>query len=480
MWAQNGIPQRSLRIRGSFFVIILLLVSQELVRLKPVWGQSSVASTSIRPFVTGQIPIIGRGGVVGGVLVDAAGVVERGDVDTLERLRDMRTRSLEPISDELRRTSPLRKVSLKGIAATIEHSRLKGIPITDDLQHLAGLQRVQFVFVYPEQRDIVLAGIAEGWRIDAHGNVVGQSTGSPVLQLDDLVVALRTARDAGTGDGITCSMDPTPEGTQRVQKLLASRGLQMNPTTIGRLEAALGPQQIRLTGVPPGSHFAYVMVAADVMLKRLGMNYEPSPVSGMPGYLEMLQKSASSGPHNAMPRFWLAPNYEPLLKDPDGLAWQLRGPGVQALAEDAPLKSAETRLVGRTKGKSLADQWAETITDKYPALAAALPAFQELRNCMDLAVIAALFMKEDLPGKANCDLSLFLDEKRLKIAQYHVPKTMPSRATALPKGRQWIIGLSGGIELNSWPVLDRIEVATGQAEARNSVKFPPDNRWWWD
>jgi hypothetical protein len=395
-------------------------------------------------------------------------------------VRDARTRSLKPIGDDLRATSPLRKVSLKGIAATIEQSRLKGIPITDELQYLAGLQRVQFVFVYPEQRDIVLAGFAEGWRIDSQGNVVGQSTGSPVLQLDDLVVALRTAREAATGNGITCSMDPTPEGTQRVQKLLATRGLQMNPTTVGRLEAALGSQEIRLTGIPPGSHFAYVMVAADVMLKRLGMNYEPSPIAGMPSYLEMLQKSAGSGPLNAMPRFWLAPNYEPMLKDPDGLAWQLRGPGVQALAEDGTLKSAETRLVGRTKRQSLADQWAATMTEKYSAIAAAMPAFQELRNCMDLAVIAALFVKEDLPGKANCDLSVFLDEKRLKVAQHHVPKTMPSQATALPKGRQWIIGLSGGIEVNSWSVLERIEVATEQSRIRDSIKLPADNRWWWD
>ena len=58
---------------------------------------------------------------------------------------------------------------------------------------LAGLQEVRYVFVYPEQKDIVLVGYGEGWRIDTRGNIVGVTTGKPVLLLDDLLTALRTA-----------------------------------------------------------------------------------------------------------------------------------------------------------------------------------------------------------------------------------------------------------------------------------------------
>ena len=152
--------------------------------------------------------------------------------------------------------------------------------MTDELQHLAGLQRVQFVLVYPEQRDIVLAGFAEGWRVDQQGNVVGQTTGQPVLQLDDLIVALRSAKNAATQEGITCSIDPSEEGSQKLQKLLATRGLKVNEDTIAHMEEVLGEQRVTVTGVPPGSHFSYVLVAADFMLKRLGMNFEPAARSG--------------------------------------------------------------------------------------------------------------------------------------------------------------------------------------------------------
>ena len=127
-----------------------------------------------------------------------------------------------------------------------------------------------------------------------------------------------------------------------------------------------------------------------------------------------------------MPRWWMAASYEPLLKDEAGLAWQLRGPGVQTLSEEGFLgrggkivarnASSPSPPVGEGPGvrgrESLAKKWADAMTARYDALADKLPVFAELRNCMDLAVVGALFVKEDLPGRAGCDLSLLLEDKR--------------------------------------------------------------------
>jgi hypothetical protein len=46
-----------------------------------------------------------------------------------------------------------------------------------------------------------------------------------VLQLDDLLVALRTAKAATTDRGISCSIDPSPEGLKKIRPLLNSRTL---------------------------------------------------------------------------------------------------------------------------------------------------------------------------------------------------------------------------------------------------------------
>jgi hypothetical protein len=301
------------------------------------------------------------------------------------------------------------------------------------------------------------------------------------MQLDDLVVALRTARAAAMPDGITCSIDPSQEGVARLQRMLTGRGVQISETTISHMEQLLGPQQITLTGVPPGSHFARVLVAADFMMKRLGMNFEAAPIEGLPSYMQMLEESSAAAPRAAIPRFWMAASYEPLLRDAEGLAWQLKGPGVKTLADDGPMTSSTgSNFNGRQKGRSLAEKWADTMTAKYEPLSNALPVFAELRNCMDLAVISALLVKEDLPGKSRCDLSLLLDEKRVQVADYDVPKTVDSQASLVKKGRQWIVGVSGGVEIDSWSILDRVEVDSNLANARIQSAPEPIDRWWWD
>src|SRR4029077_20787158 len=216
-----------------------------------------------------------------------------------------------------------------------------GKPLPDAVRFMAGLQRVKYVLVYPEQHDIVVAGPAEGWKVDNMGNVVGATSGRPVLLLDDLMVALRVAQ-ASNMSGISCSIDPTKEGIQRWQQISGSLSANQGAQNAARkIEEAVGPQQITVTGVPATSHFARAIVAADFRMRRLAMNFEPAPVHGMPSYLDMISGRAS-GPQNAMPRWWLAPNYDPWRRDKDGLASDLRGTGVKCLTEqDNFMKSGD-------------------------------------------------------------------------------------------------------------------------------------------
>ena len=78
-------------------------------------------------------------------------------------------------------------------------------------------------------------------------------------------------------------------------------------------------QQISVHGVPDTSHFARVLVAADYRMKRLAMDFDPSPVRGLPSYMQMISASGH-GMSNMLPRWWLEPQCD-VLRDPDGLAW---------------------------------------------------------------------------------------------------------------------------------------------------------------
>ena len=122
--------------------------------------------------------------------------------------------------------SPLRKVSLTRLERIIKQRIADGRRIDDAMQHLAGITRLQYVFCYPESGDIVIAGPAEAWAEAPSGRMLGIESGRPVLELQDLVVALRAFPPGADSKKpfIYCSIDPTEEGLSRMQQFLHELG----------------------------------------------------------------------------------------------------------------------------------------------------------------------------------------------------------------------------------------------------------------
>jgi Protein of unknown function (DUF1598) len=433
-----------------------------------------VATVAIGSFAgTGQAQLV-RGGAVGGVKVDVDGVLSNPDVSEVKELRAAWQAGLQEVPADLQKPADLRFVSLRRLDEEIARANQEGKPVPDAVRYLAGLQRVRYVLVYPEQHDIVLAGPAEGWRADAVGNIVGANSRRPVLMLEDLMVALRAAESSNT-TGISCSIDPTPEGLQRLQQLASELANEHNPNVAARKdEEALGLQQITVAGVPETSHFARVIVAADFRLKRLGMGFEPAPVDGLPSYLTMLGNhvwtAASLGP-----RFWLAANYEPLRRDKDSLAWEIRGQGVKCLTEQEVMSAGGGRE--RTgKADPIGQKWADTFTAKFEELSREDSIFGQVRNVMDLAVVSALLSKEGLSQSVGLEIPQLLGGQPLE--QYPAPRQVASQASLLKKGRGWIISVSGGVQIYPWQVADRTEIAADVAAVRPTATNKSTN-WWW-
>ena len=416
---------------------------------------------------------------VGGVSIDAAGVLQNAEPDAQKQLAKLRLQALAAVPGDLKQPAELRKISLRRLEQAIGDHLREGKPLADEIRYLAGLQRVQYVFVYPEQNDVVLAGYGEGWTVNAQGFVVGATTGRPVLLLDDLLVALRTARSAAR-DGITCSIDPTAEGLRDLQAYLsgATALAEQQPPTLETVERKLGMQTITVRGVPADSHFARVLVAADYRMKRLGMNFEPAPVPGLPSYLAML-KGKGGGPQNMLPRWWLATNYDPLLTDADGLAWELRGQGVKGMAEEDFLAADGSRQHSG-KASPAVKRWADNLTARYHELAAKRSIFGQLRNCMDLAVVAALVFKENLAEKAGLSLGLLLDEVDLPCEQYAVPKQLPSKASVVESRTNYIASVSGGVAIDGWQTAERKQTSDELAPLHAQARPRDAGRWWWN
>jgi hypothetical protein len=411
---------------------------------------------------------------VGGVAINADGVLEAPTVQDKRELGQLREMTRLQVPAALDEFTELRAVSLKQLEAALAKCAAENKPIPDEVKYLAGLQRVRYVFIYPETQDIVLAGPAEGWKMDGMGNIVGATTNNPVLMLDDLMTALRSGASSRTAP-ITCSIDPTKEGIQRLQAYLSRRSTIGNPEqTFAEIEEAVGLQDVSVTGVPETSHFARTMVAADFRMKRLAMDFEESPVKGMPSFLSMLE-GTGRGMSNMMQRWWLAPNYEPLAKTGDGLAWELRGPGVKCLTEESYVSETGDKTSTGSKN-SLAEKWANTMTEKYEELARHDSSFGQLRNIMDLAVIGALIEKERLLDIAGVQLPRLMNDEALD--RYPAPKQTPTKVSATKKGRQWVMTASGGVEMLPWHIASETETVEKVGDVRKQLSGETQDFWW--
>jgi hypothetical protein len=415
---------------------------------------------------------------VGGISIDAEGMLDNAEKDA-NGLRQFWLDNIKPVPGDLQEASKLRKISLRGLAELLSALKDK-TALPDEVRFLAGLQRIEYVLVYPDLNDIVLCGFGEGWKVDPRGHIVGVTTGRPVMQLDDLLVALRSAERAADG-GITCSIDPTKEGLARMQQMgLAFWTSNGDPRKFGAaLEKALGPQDITFHGVPADSRFAHILLAADYRMKRLAMNFDRSPVKGLPSYLQMIKNHSGTGKQNMMPRWWLTTNYDPLLTDEAGLAWRLRGQGVKAMTQDEILAAnGERKQTG--KASPAAQKWADLMTEHYDELCLREPIFGELRNCIDLAIASALIFRADLAGKAALDLGCLLDADAFPTEKFFTPKQVDTKVSYVQTSKAYILSASGGVEINSWAEASKTETSDAVEPVRSQVAEARGKVWWWN
>ena len=395
-----------------------------------------------------QMGGFGFGGAVGGISIDADGIVRNLDPQAVSALADERRRLLGGSSATKVTAGALRKVSLARVVAAVEKAAAAGTPVPDEIVFLGGLERVTHVFVDPDGHDIVLAGPGDAAAVDAAGNVVAATSRRPLLKLEDLVIALR-AIDAARAGGIKCSIDPTPEGVTNLQAFLRSqKTIGANPdATLVAMQDALGPQQVTVAGVPGDSRFARVLVAADYRLKRLGMGLEPSGLAELPSYLSMVPPAAAGAA--TLPRFWLEADYDPIPRDPDELAWRINGRRMKCLTENDLFGADGTRKAS-SPGDAVAQQWCRLMTTHYDRLATKQPVFAELTTCVDLAVVAALIHGRQLADRAGLDLEPLLDPQRLPLPAHGTPASVPTVAHGMKKGSRWVVSASGGVLFQPW------------------------------
>jgi hypothetical protein len=350
------------------------------------------------------------------------------------------------------------------------------------------MYRLEYVLAYPQTGDIVLAGPAGGWQASAEGRLVNVETGSPVLQLDDLVVMLRNSFQ---GDGrFTCAIAPTQQGLARTQAFLnewRKRTLlpEQRDAWLRELRQCLGAQTIKVGGIDPRTRAARVVVEADYHMKLIGTGLEPGVV-GVDSYLDMAAARGGEPSSLEVLRWWFTLNYDAIRAAPQRDAFELCGPGVRVLSENELLTEQGER-VHTGKSDELNREFARNFTNHFAALAAKYPIYAELRNIFDLALAAALLRTEDLPTQADWHMTHFLDPQQCQVALGAAPKQVESVINHRVVNRTRIIAqVSGGVLADprtlARPSSVRLDTR-GQLGAERAEAAPQQlarDAWWWD
>jgi Protein of unknown function (DUF1598) len=421
-----------------------------------------------------------------GVVVDAAGVLRAkafpdpsGQL-TRERIAAAKT-ELDP---KVTASSKLRKISLNRLEAAIRQRQ--GV-LSDEMRSLAGLQRIRYVFYYPDTKDIVLAGPAEGWFTNVSGHIVGINTGRPVVQLQDLVVGLRSFPPKGKSASlIGCSIDPTPEGLAAMQQFLRSTGSVLNPaqtsaaSIIQGLKTSLGMHTISVNGVSPKTRFAQVMVEADYRMKLIGIGLERPPVR-LISYVD--RATAGDISRNALQRWFFTPDYQCVRVSGDSLAMELVGDGVKLVGENELISSTGQRQVSGVNKASQA--FVNGFTKVYPELADRAAVYADLRNLIDIAIASAYIQQQEYYAKAGWKMEFFGDESAFPVETYDIPKTVESTVNAVFKNNKLLTPIGGGVQIQPTKALEADQLLSDEkgkvAKLREETTINlPKGQWWWD
>lgn len=459
------------KVRLQLVVVIGGLVccadvfAQSLTVQQPAVGNISVGTTVSAPNF-------------GGIVIDAGGVVTAPEANRVNRDLDrkvLRAAAAKTLSADMMRTSPLRKVSLRGLEAELAAAAKSGRGVSRSCRHLAGLTQLEYVIADHENGDVILAGPAEGFAETPAGSVVGVESGRPTLALDDLLVMLRTRT---LRQALGCSFDPDKSRLAKAQAWYQSAPATSKASEARRqfayMAELLGGWNVRVFGLPPNSHAALRMVDADFQMKRVNLGLRRTGIRGFRSQLAMMRPE-----DNSLRRYWFAPRYNPIERSPAGDVFRLSGPRLQLMAQEE-LADAQGNRTNAAFTEVSTQEYTRQFNRHMDELARRVPAFAAVQNLFDVAIAAALIRRDDLFAKVGWQPEFLLDGERLTAMVCPVVRQVPSQVNSRTAGRRLVLfQIGGGVSVVPDQVISRTVPLSEPVEARVKTRAS-DGAWWWD
>ena len=409
-------------------------------------------------------------------------------IDDGGRLQELAAHAAPPTAQlEVTGGSPLRIVSLPRLERLVADYRNAGQELPEDVRYLAGLTAVRYVFVYPEARDVVIAGPAELWQLDDDGRALGVNSGRPVLQLDDLVTLLRVFAPSGNG-AFGCSINPREANLKQVKQFVeASQAAgplkpgQRN-NWLDELRDHMGLQDVEIYGVPRETHVAQVIFDADYRMKLIGIGkLDGGP--NVPSFFSLLRRNdAVQGVPLSALRWWLTMKYDAILHSPDRDAFEIRGSSVLVQSENQ-FVTAQGKRIQTGQAEPINREFAANFTNHYDDVAERDKVFAELRNVFDMAMAAAICQRNGLYEMIGWDMGGFAPGGAHQVAHADTPTEIESVINhRVYGGRDIVVQVAGGVVGQVGRILNdpALQAESQELTPPRALAGGDADRWWWD
>lgn len=427
-----------------------------------------------------------------GVRVDPQGLLVRlTREEQKSRLKSLGLKARKAdINTDMAKESSLRLVSLTRLEKEVAKRIADGKPVLETMKQMAGISKIQYIFVYPEENEVVIGGPAEGWKYNENGQPVGATSGRPTLQLDDFVTVLRTFSQGGEGI-YNCLIVPREEGLKNIKEFAESSQAKgaLNASSVGgwvaQLQKKLGLQDIQVNGIPVDSRVARVIVEADYRMKLIGIGRLDGG-SNIPDYFELMKQTGqtSSQSIDAL-RWWMSPKVEAVNHSPERNVFEIQGASVLCQSENE-LITDDGKRVHTGKSEATNRLFAENFTKNYADLAAQDLVFADLQNVFDLSLVAAIVEHERLADRAGWNLGSFARTGEYRPASFAPAETVMSVVNhRVFNGKDIVVQVAGGVRGDFISMLKDSSIVKevsrlANLSSRGQAGELPEGRWWWD
>lgn len=407
------------------------------------------------------------------------------------RLEDLgRQARKADLNEEMAKSSSLRVVSLTRLEAEIARRLEQGLPVLTTMKNLAGLSAVKYVFVDPKTDELMIAGPAEGWKYTEAGIPIGEESGLPTLQLDDLVTVMRIFSPSGN-QFFNCLIVPRQEGLKKLSEYVKrsnARG-SLRPGAgvrnfARKCQQELGLQDAVFNGVPTDSRVARVILEADYRMKLIGIDkLDAGP--NIPSYFDLLtpQMIQKNPPRLDALRWWMTMKYDAVLHSPSRTVFEIQGPSVQCLSENELVDQTGKRI-HTGQADPVNRMFAKNFTQHYAELAQRDLVFADLKNIFDLALVAALVNREKLVAQTERGYGVFGNRGEFETEKFEPPQTVMSVVKhKVYGGKEVIVQVAGGVRADLAAVLEDDKIyreASRLDSMQQEAPELPEGRWWWD